>query len=119
MFIIPTEKLVVVDVDDTLILWREVKKTDRIVKFKDPYDGKSRIFVIHRPHVKLVRDYKARGFKVMVWSAGGYRWAVAVVKALKLEKYVDFVTTKPSKHVDDIASQGAEGIVGSRVYIKY
>ena len=34
-------------------------------------------------------------------SGNGAEWAAQVVKALKLEEYVDSVETKPSKIVDD------------------
>ena len=49
-----------------------------------------------------MREFKARGHYVIVWSQGGWEWAEAVVKALGLEDLVDEVKTKPQWMVDDI-----------------
>lgn len=39
---------------------------------------------------------------MVVWSAGGWDWAEAVVKTLKLENFVDLVISKPTWTYDDL-----------------
>jgi len=56
----------------------------------------------------------ARGHAIVVWSGGGADWAEAVVKALKLEEFVDVVTAKPTYYIDDIA--GAREWIGKHGY---
>lgn len=60
-----------------------------------------REFYMHRPHVETIKDFKARGLIVVVWSAGGAQWAALVVEALGLTKDVDFCLTKPNWIFDD------------------
>ena len=62
----------------------------------------------------MLKDRKARGATIHVWSANGYQWALAVVRALELEAYVDFVQSKPTMYVDDLQ---ASEILGERLYL--
>jgi hypothetical protein len=100
------------DVDNTLVMWC----TDLPdVEIKDPY-GKGVIKLKkHNKHIKLMKDYHARGCQIIVWSAGGRAWAKAVVKALKLKKYVDIILTKPVKLVDDL---DCKEWMGPRIYLE-
>lgn len=107
---------VATDIDETLILSRKPKKGDRLVKLIDPYDGKVRTFVVHRPHVKLIKDYHARGYQVTAWSANGEAWAYVVISALGLQDYVYETRSKFVKFVDDLQ---ASEVLGSRVFIPY
>jgi hypothetical protein len=50
-----------------------------------------------------MRQFKARGHYVVVWSQGGYAWAEAVCKTLGIESLVDEVKTKPKWCIDDLA----------------
>lgn len=89
------------DVDDTLIMWRipedytgPLVETD-LDGFKDK--GIPNLHAIN--HLKKM---KARGYAIIVWSAGGSEWAEAVVKALELEDFVDVVMPKIDFHLDDV-----------------
>lgn len=42
---------------------------------------------------------------VIVWSAGGYKWAESVVKSLGLSLFVDVAMSKPTWYYDDIPCQ--------------
>jgi FMN phosphatase YigB (HAD superfamily) len=75
------------------------------VDLVDPYDptGKTiKTYVVHSQHVKLLKDHKARGFKVVIWSHNGGAYAEAVARALQLEEYVNFAMSKPTKICDDL-----------------
>lgn len=91
------------DVDDTLVMWDHPSADDNenIVTIENKSDGLRR-FKFHAEHVEVIKKYKIRGHNVVVWSQGGSDWAVNVVRALGLEKYVDVVAPKPSWYYDDL-----------------
>jgi len=68
------------------------------------WDDEQTFVLPHREHIKLVKQFKARGFNVVVWSQGGSAWSERVVKALDLQDYVDVVTGKPNWFIDDLPS---------------
>lgn len=98
MQVIKSTKIVYYDVDNTLVFsLREYPHqiSNEIIKIN------GRKFWVHLPHVETVRDFKARGHTVVVWSAGGAEWAENVVTALKLNDVVDLVISKPDWIWDD------------------
>jgi len=128
MQVFDVDQVVTIDCDDTLVMWPENKTTfpyttpashtqpyEGSVGFPDPYDGGTNFLVPHEKHINLLKKYKARGFCIIVWSAGGVKWAKSVVETLALQDYVDIVLTKPNRYVDDLA---CEKWMGCRVYIK-
>ncbi len=109
---------VFIDCDDTLVMWEEnfyLPSPDKI-EIVDPYDNTTVFLTPHIRHIKLLKDYRERGYEVNVWSAGGYKWAESVVRALQLEDYVHYCGSKPLKYVDDLS---ADKILGERVYIPF
>ena len=100
MKIVETEMVVTIDVDDTLILWDE--PNDKSISILDPNDGSINRVTPHDFHIKLLKKHAGRGYTIIVWSQGGYHWARSVVVALGLQRYVDFVMTKPCKYIDDL-----------------
>jgi predicted phosphatase len=114
MRVIENEINVYLDVDDTLVMWGKIKRGQRALHVTDPYDGTQHTLRPHIGHIKVLKDRKARGATIHVWSASGWQWALAVVKALKLEGYVDYVQSKPTMYVDDLQ---AEEILGERLYL--
>lgn len=115
MKVVENEWLSMWDVDDTLCLWGK-PQDPRAIEFIDPHDKQIHLLVPHERHIKLLKDFKARGYTIIVWSGGGYEWAETVVKTLGLEDYVDFAMTKPMKYIDDLP---AVEILGSRIYLEY
>lgn len=115
MKVIENENVVCFDCDDTLVLWFSGCDPKDKVNILCPYSKTIDSLKPHKRHIDLLKKYKGRGMTVIVWSAAGYQWAEAVVKALELEDYVDFVQTKPSKYVDDMT---AEHVLGSRIYLE-
>lgn len=109
MNVVKNELVVGVDIDGTLIRPCETGS------IKMPYGSKICSFEPIVEHVDLVKSWKNRGYFVIVWSHGGWEHAQHAVRALKLERFVDLIITKPSKHLDDKEDVGS--IVGQRVFI--
>ncbi len=89
-----------VDVDDTLVLWDDIHP--RTLKMFEPVIGEIIKIAPHWPNIRLLREKSRRGATIIVWSQGGYKYAEAIVKALGLEEYVDFVLSKPTAVIDDL-----------------
>lgn len=114
MKVIENESIIFFDCDDTLVMWGLDPINPAYVI--NPYYGESERLAPHKGHIKVLKERKARGSTIVVWSAGGYKWAEAVVKALNLEEYVDLCMTKPHAYVDD---KTAAEIMGERIYLPY
>ena len=112
------EKLVVIDVDNTLLMWRGnyEESGKNKVKIVDPLDNKIYYLYPNKENIRLVQHFYNRDYYVIVHSASGGRWAKAAVKALNLEDYVHDTQAKPLKYVDDL---DASEWMGNRVYIDY
>lgn len=110
---IENEQVIGFDCDDTLILHRAALEGEETVEVLDPYDGVTRTFVVHKPHVKLMKDRMARGCAVLMWSQNGPQWAKAVADSLKLKPTL--ILAKPFMIVDDLPVQDW---MGARVYMK-
>lgn len=117
MIVIKNESTIFVDCDDTLIMWgKKYNKPHKgAIEIRDPYDDSLNYLKPHMKHINLLKKYKGRGNSIVCWSAGGFKWAEAVIKALKLESYVDLIVTKPIKYIDDLP---AKKILGTRLYFK-
>jgi len=117
MIVVKSEINIFFDVDDTLVYhdMHDEQSGPGKIKIIDPYDKSINYLKPHKKHITLLKKCKGRGNYVTVWSGGGYKWAEAVIKALKLEEYVDLVMTKPSRYVDDLP---IEAWSGSRIYLK-
>lgn len=113
MKVVKNEMTFFVDIDETLVCWSTTKVAHSIA-IKDPNDDVNNYVVPHLPHIKILKNKKTRGAHVVVWSAGGYAWAEAVVTALGLQEYVDQIMTKPSAYMDD---KVATEFMGERIYL--
>lgn len=114
--IIKKESTIFCDVDDTLVMWGKAKKGEKVVAITEPHSGAQVYLRPHEAHIKILKDRKARGSFIVVWSAGGFAWAEAVVKALQLEAYVNIVMTKPHAYIDD---KSASEFMGEHIYLPY
>lgn len=105
MKVIKATRSVFFDVDDTLVMW-DWKSIDPnatgLVTIKDPNGGCAELVLPHLRHIELMRQFKARGHTVYVWSQGGHEWAAEVCKVLGIENIVDYVLDKPNWYVDDL-----------------
>jgi len=117
MIVIPGNLTVYCDVDDTLCMWKptpeqleargiEIFCPNSMITMEDGTvanaGGWSAHIVPHRAHIEQLKKHKMRGHTVVVWSQGGFDWAEAAVKALKIEYLVDVVISKPMWLIDDI-----------------
>lgn len=112
MIKIDNEHIVAFDIDETLFMHQEAIFPDTII---NPYSKSEIKGSANIEHIELLKQYKARGLYVIVWSKAGVLWAEAVIKHYKLEPYVDLITTKFDRYVDDLE---AKDVLGERVYIK-
>lgn len=107
MKVIRATRSVFFDVDDTLVIW-DWKSVNPdgigLLKITNPASGVEVLVQPHNRHIELMKQFKARGHTVVVWSQGGHEWAEAVCKSLGIELLVDLVMDKPSWYVDDLTS---------------
>lgn len=101
MIVLRSDKVLYCDVDDTLVMWSPT--------------GAS--YEPHIAHIDMIKKFKLRGQKVVVWSAGGYEWAERIVKELGLEIYVDLILCKPAWWADDLTAGEVLQEV-NRIYLK-
>lgn len=79
--VIPKMKLLVLDIDETLI-----HATDKIIH--DKWDFKvAQYFVYKRPHLDSFLDYCKSNFNVGVWTTAGDDFAASVVKKIFTDDY--------------------------------
>ncbi len=111
MFVLKSHHVVYCDVDNTIV--RQATDEDsHSIRIEAP--GFEQRCALRMLTIReLTREFE-KGNSIVVWSARGYDWAEAVVKALGLEQYVAAVASKPSKYFDDIP---CTEFMGSRVYI--
>lgn len=101
MIKIPDKPIVFSDVDDTLVMWKPpTEYEEECVAFDN--NGVIEYCLPHKKHIELLRQFKARGHTVVVWSQGGSDWAEQVIKKLGIEDIVDIVMPKPFWYIDDI-----------------
>lgn len=100
MKVISGNKFVYFDVDDTLIDWNK-RNTEKSLCFQDSSGG---IWQMEPKWeiVKRLKAHKKNGDTIVVWSQGGWDWAMEVVETLGIEQHVDVVLSKPHEYYDDI-----------------
>jgi predicted phosphatase len=102
MRVINNERVICFDVDKTLVMpLVNADLARQTVEINDPYSGTTTLRLPHYPHIKMLKNYVARGAQVVVWSKNGNQWAAEVLKALKLDHLDVIVFTKPTAYVDD------------------
>lgn len=110
-----SEQVIFWDCDDTLGMWQKpIKKGQTVVSVTCPYTGEQKHLRVHEPHIEILKARHARGATNIVWSANGYQWATALVKALAIQEYVSYTMSKPIMFVDD---KPANAILGEHLYL--
>lgn len=99
---ITTERVVCIDVDETLVSHGRNYPTNDYMSVHDHVIPGNQISVYPmKANIRILKEEHARGSYVIVWSKGGHQWATDVVRALGLTKHVDLILTKPAAYVDD------------------
>lgn len=101
MLTFPTDNSIFFDVDETLVLWSFPADRHEETLLIDNWGYLTRLLP-HKTHINQLIKHKNAGHSIVVWSQGGVNWATNVVKALKLEEYVDVVMCKPFWFYDDL-----------------
>ena len=97
------KRCVYFDVDETLIHWLGDGPTNREWDRLVLQDGDFKYTVAPiGVHIELMKEFKAVGWQVVVWSAGGSDHAERVIKLIGMEDYVDLIVSKPEVYVDDL-----------------
>ena len=108
------------DVDSTLVFTQSECPINQTEFGHDEFiitEGRfKRVFTVHKPHIECIKDFKARGHNVVVWSAGGADWAALVIEKLELTDYVDVVMCKPDWYFDDLS---VDQWIGKHCYITF
>jgi hypothetical protein len=117
MFVLKCKNTVFCDVDDTLFMWNasaeQLEKNGISVSapagvwlnsegIEVACPAYTQLLLPHRKHIEQLKKHRIRGHTIIVWSAGGYDWAEAAVRALGLEDTVDLVISKPIWCYDDL-----------------
>lgn len=84
MIILKKNKVLYCDIDRSLIMWE---------------DGAN--WHVHELHIKLLEQFKYQGHGIVLWSAGGWKWAEKAARMLKITHLVDLCINKPDWWLDD------------------
>lgn len=91
--------MIYLDVDDTLVLYSDKFKDERIVF--ECY-GLKYYLAPHTEHIKLLEEHYAAGYTIVLWSYQGGEWAEAVAKKLGIASKVSYFLSKPTQFYDDL-----------------
>lgn len=99
--VLESDRVLFCDVDDTLLTFNfRAEDTERTIMIGPEGFRKAALPMLK--NINSLKNARTRGHGVVVWSQGGYAWAKAVVEALGLNEYVDFIVTKPNWIYDDL-----------------
>ncbi len=103
MRVIKSERIVMCDIDDTLVMHRDLTSGQKNSIIDVTCRATKQTFSLEKNKnmIRLLKEEKHRGATIIVWSRGGYEWAADVVTALGLEELVDTVLSKPLVYFDD------------------
>lgn len=104
-FILESNLIVGVDVDDTLVSWEfanEERPHPDCEKVEIVFQGKTSKYWIFPANIRSLITHKLKGHNIVVWSGSGFEWAQKVVETLGLESFVDIIMSKPRWLLDDM-----------------
>jgi len=94
---IRNDKVIMYDVDETLIHWYNPGDDE-----KAPIAIGEEVFWVNIYEVERLKKSHEIGYTIIVWSQSGWEWVERVCEALEITKYVTIGMTKPLFFIDDI-----------------
>ena len=103
MYVLNNDKTIYCDIDDSLIAFGVINpETPDSSILSISCNGTTESYEVLWDNVQALKEFKQRGFGVVLWTQSPIAWAVAVAQALKLEDYIDVVACKPNWIIDDL-----------------
>jgi hypothetical protein len=103
MIKINNARTVMVDIDDSVLLWNPElypHSPNDIITLEE--GGRLHQFIPHTKNIEFIKKLKLQGYGLIFWSAGGNDWCERIVKELKLEDIADICMSKPEFAIDDL-----------------
>ena len=100
MLLLDNDNLLVVDIDDTLLTWEPDKSRKKTITIR--FDKQIFTYHVMEENVEMLKLFRSRGAKIILWSQSGHKFVNKVAKALKLESYIDVACSKPKWTLDDL-----------------
>lgn len=102
-FILESDLVVYVDIDETLISWTAPEPIWELRPFVNiKNNGYTQTFYPMVKNIEQVKKHKLIGHKIVFWSAGGWAWVKKVITELDLIEYADAIMSKPRWIIDDL-----------------
>lgn len=98
------ERILMVDVDDTLVLWDYSKHLDK-KRYETKYKNRKIRLAIHQKNINLLKKFFLLDYTILVWSGSGIDWAQHVCVELGLDSMVTNYLTKPLYMLDDMPAK--------------
>lgn len=101
--VIESEKVVTVDIDDTLLMW-DLSKYPDLPRITLNCYGFEQVVVPNQKNINVVKKLAKMGYTIILWSQTGYKWAQTAGIATGLDEFVTLYMSKPRYYVDDLNS---------------
>lgn len=98
--VLKSDRIVWVDVDDTLIGWDLSAYKDHKPITINHVNGPV-LVVPNQKNINTIIKFYKLGYTIVVHSGSGHGWAKKVVDSLRLKPYVSLIMSKPLYYFDD------------------
>jgi len=110
---IKSDRVLMVDCDDTLVLWDISKYNLTQLDYVTVNVWQPTTLIKHQKNINLLTKFHKLGYTIIVWSQSGWEWAEAVGKAVGIDELVTSYMSKPRYYLDDLDCQTW---MGSRIW---
>lgn len=101
-FILESDLVVYVDIDETLLSWTPPMEDWEKNYVDIEQNGQRQRFGLMLRNIEQVKKHKLIGHKIVFWSQGGWKWVQTVLEHLDLIDYADGIMSKPRWIIDDL-----------------